>query len=274
MIFLYIILVLTVLLLAVYLFLIGGRRKAPGFEKLKGTYYAHRGLHKKPTVPENSLAAFRAAAEKGYGAEFDVHLMADGNLAVIHDSSLKRTAGADIKIETLTADDLENYTLEESDERIPLFADVLKIFEGKAPVVIELKTAGSNAAKLCEAVSRILDTYSGDYCVESFDPRCLIWLKKNRPDIIRGQLSQNYFKEGRHSGLGRAVDFILTHLLANFLTRPDFIAYEFCDRGELSNTLCRKLWRLNSASWTIKTKEDFDAAVKEGYLPIFEQFEP
>ena len=274
MILLYIILTIIVLLAAVYLFLIGGRKVTHGFEKLEGTFYAHRGLHNKPTIPENSLAALRLAADKGYGAEFDVHLMADGNLAVIHDSSLLRTAGADVKIEELTTADLENYTLEASDERIPLFTEVLEIFDGKAPVIIELKTAGSNASRLCEAVFKVLDNYKGDFCVESFDPRCLIWLKKNRPQVIRGQLSQNYFKPGKSSGMGGAVDFILTHLLGNFLTRPDFIAYEFCDRKKLSNTLCRRLWGLHSASWTIKTKEDFDVAVKEGYLPIFEQFEP
>lgn len=271
---LYTILSLTILFTIVYLFLIGGRKVTPGFEKLEGIYYAHRGLHSKPTIPENSLAAFRLAAEKGYGAEFDVHLMADGNLAVIHDSSLLRTAGADVNIEALTISDLQNYTLEESNEKIPLFTEVLDIFCGQAPVVIELKTAGSNASKLCEAVFKILDNYSGDFCVESFDPRCLIWMKKNRPRVIRGQLSQNFFRKGKSSGMGGAVDFILTHLLGNFLTRPDFIAYEFCDRKKLSNTLCRKLWRLHSATWTIKTKEDFDVAVKEGYLPIFEHFKP
>ena len=219
MILLYIILTIIVLLAAVYLLLIGGRKVTHGFEKLEGIFYAHRGLHNKPTIPENSLAALRLAADKGYGAEFDVHLMADGNLAVIHDSSLLRTAGADVKIEELTTADLENYTLEASDERIPLFTEVLEIFDGKAPVIIELKTAGSNASRLCEAVFKVLDSYKGDFCVESFDPRCLIWLKKNRPQVIRGQLSQNYFKPGKSSGMGGAVDFILTHLLGNFHLR-------------------------------------------------------
>ena len=54
--------------------------------------YAHRGLHDKEVgSPENSLAAFKEAVESGYGAELDVHLLKDGNLAVIHDSSLFRT---------------------------------------------------------------------------------------------------------------------------------------------------------------------------------------
>ena len=103
-----------------------GRRKHPGLEKLKGFLYAHRGFHGNG-VPENSLAAFRLAVEKGFGSELDIHLMQDGNLAVIHDSSLMRTAGADVKIEELTAADLPNYTLEKSGEQIPLFKDVLDL---------------------------------------------------------------------------------------------------------------------------------------------------
>ena len=37
------------------------------------------------------------------------------------DSSLKRTAGEDVRIEDLTAEDLENYRLEGTDEKIPLY---------------------------------------------------------------------------------------------------------------------------------------------------------
>ena len=60
--------------------------------------YAHRGLHAKPTIPENSMAAFARAVEAGYGIELDLHLTRDGKLAVIHDASLKRTCGVDLKI--------------------------------------------------------------------------------------------------------------------------------------------------------------------------------
>ena len=48
------------------------------------------------------MAAFRAAAARGWGAELDVHLMKDGNLAVIHDASLKRTAIWKINVEEIT----------------------------------------------------------------------------------------------------------------------------------------------------------------------------
>ena len=93
-------------ILSIYLFCLGGRTEHKDLHKLCGWKYAHRGLHN-ATRPENSMAAFRSALTLGYGIELDVHLMKDGPLVVIHDSSLKRTAGADVKIEDLTVEDLE-----------------------------------------------------------------------------------------------------------------------------------------------------------------------
>ena len=72
----------------------------PDLRKLRPWAYAHRGLHD-AARPENSMAAFRAALNQGYGVELDVHLLRDGNLAVIHDSLLKRTTGEEGRVEQL-----------------------------------------------------------------------------------------------------------------------------------------------------------------------------
>ncbi len=274
---LYIIIGIILFICLLYLLSLKGRRSHPKLDELKKWDYAHRGLHVKPDIPENSMHAFYRALEKGYGIELDVHLLRDGSLAVIHDSTLERTTGKVGKIEDLTADELKSYHLEGTLETIPLFRNVLELFEGRAPMIIELKTAGNNGAKLCEAVFRELESFRGEgyrglYCVESFDPRCLLWLRKNRPEVVRGQLAQDFLKS--HSGMGKIVDFVLTVLLANFLTSPDFIAYKFQDRKNISNQLCLKLWRMQGASWTIKNKKQYDQAKKENLIPIFEKFEP
>jgi glycerophosphoryl diester phosphodiesterase len=58
---------------------------------LWSTRYAHRGLHdRENTLPENSLAAFAAAAEAGYGFELDINLTTDDQVVVFHDDDLKR----------------------------------------------------------------------------------------------------------------------------------------------------------------------------------------
>ena len=243
-----------------------------GLQALRGWKYAHRGLHGNG-IPENSMAAFRAALEGGYGIELDVHLMKDGKLAVIHDASLKRTAGADVKIEDLTEADLPCYPLEGTDEIIPLFSQVLELYAGKAPLIIELKAEGGNHAALAQAVCGLMDSYKGPYCMESFDPRCVAWLTKHRPDIIRGQLTEN-FVINRKSPLPMVLKFILTHQLENFLVRPDFVAYKFADRKTISNYLARKVWGAQGVTWTVTSQADLDTAVAEGWLPIFEGFRP
>ena len=265
------ILTVFIILAVVYILSTMCRKGHAGLKALQGWGYAHRGLHGNG-VPENSMAAFRAALEHGYGVELDVHLLKDGNLAVIHDASLKRTAGEDIQIEDLSTEDLVKYPLEGTQETIPTFQQVLDLFAGKAPIIVELKTEQGNHAALTETTCRMLEAYEGVYCLESFDPRCVAWLKKNRPQLIRGQLTENFV-----AGKGKlhpVLKFILTHQIENFLILPDFVAYKFKDRNTVSNVLVRKLWGAQGVTWTIKTQEEYDAAVAEGWIPIFEGFCP
>ena len=267
---LYILLVL-VLLFLLYVLSLCGRRNHPGMAELKMWNYAHRGLHDE-SRPENSMAAFRAALEGGFGVELDVHLLADGNLAVLHDSDLQRVTGQSGIIEDLTTRQLKNYHLNGTAETIPEFRQVLELFAGKAPLIVELKTRSRNHAELAEAVCRMLEDYPGPYCLESFDPFAVHWLRKNKPGIIRGQLAENTMKAfPEYPWLFR---FITSFYLENFLTKPDFIAYKFAHRKTLSNRLCRSLWGIIGVSWTIRTKEEFHAAVQEGWIPIFENFLP
>ena len=267
-----ILLIVIVIVLILWILAVGGRRGARQIHELDGWLYAHRGYHMEPDAPENSAAAFRLAAERGFGAELDVHLLSDGNLAVLHDSSLKRMTGEALTIEDLTVQDLKDHFLGKSRETIPALEQVLEIFQGKAPLIIELKTHKGNHAALCQAVCRALEGYEGVYCIESFDPKVLRWLRKNRPEIIRGQLSTNFFRED--ADLSFPLAFLGTCMLENFLTRPDFIAYRFKYRKQPSNWICLKLWRLSGASWTIRSADELRAAQKEGLWPIFENFDP
>lgn len=263
----------TLLVLGIlYILALRGRTGHPGLSKLRGWNYAHRGLHSKG-IPENSLAAFRAAVDHGYGAEFDVHLLKDGGLAVIHDSKLLRTTGLEGIVEDLTTEQLKTCFLEGTAETIPTFRQVLDTFAGKTPIIIELKPNGGNCAALCEAACEAMAGYEGVWCMESFDPRAVYWLRKNRPDIIRGQLSENYLRKPQNK-LPLPLKFLLAFHLENFLCRPDFIAYDFYTRKVPSNPLCRKLWGLEAVTWTVRTPEDHRIAEKEGWITIFENYTP
>lgn len=263
---------LLIIITALYLFALRGRTGHPLLKELRKWKYAHRGLHGNG-VPENSMEAFRLALENGYGVELDIHLLADGNLAVIHDSSLKRTAGVDVPIESLSTEQLSQYKLEGTQQTIPTFQKVLELFAGKAPLIVELKPVNGNHDLLTKAACDMLDGYEGLYCLESFDPRCIRWLQRNRPDLVRGQLAHNSLNE-KPQGVPYMLRFLMTNLLSNFWNTPDFVAYRFCDRKRLSVRLARKLWKVQGVSWTLISQEEFDAAVKENWIPIFEGFKP
>jgi glycerophosphoryl diester phosphodiesterase len=219
------------------------------------------------------MSAFRAALESGYGVELDVHLLKDGNLAVIHDASLKRTTGADGKIEDLTTEQLSQYHLEGTSETIPTLRQVLELVDGKIPLIIELKAVGNNYGTLCRTVCEALAEYAGPYCMESFDPRCVYWLKRHAPQIIRGQLAEN-FLEAKGSPVPWVLRLFLTCQLFNCMTRPDFVAYKFTDRKRLGNRLVRRVWGVQGVTWTLKNQTDHDTAMEEGWIPIFEDYTP
>lgn len=261
-------------MLAVYCLLLAPRRSSPQLlSRLRAVRYAHRGYHDSARgIPENSLAAFRRAVECGFGAELDVHLSRDGRLVVMHDESLKRTCGAERDISDLTAEELGSYRLEGTDEKIPFLEEVLPIFEGRAPLVVEVKPVRKNHAALCRATCELLDRFSVEYCIESFDPRAVYWLRRHRPELVRGQLSENFTRHGE--SLAAPLRFVMHNLLTNCLTRPDFVALRVDDRNDVSFRLCRTLLRAQEFSWTVRTPEEQRAAERDGAAIIFEAFDP
>ena len=264
--------IVIVVLLILYVLSLRGRAGHPGLKALQGWHYAHRGLHGNG-VPENSMEAFRLALENGYGIELDIHLMKDDNLAVIHDSSLLRTAGADVQIEDLTTEDICKYSLEGTQEKIPLFTEVLQLYRGQAPLIIELKTHQGNHVQLAAAAVKAMEGYDGPWCMESFDPRAVHALRKNHPHVIRGQLTENFFKSPKNK-LHPVLKWVMTTQILNFTTRPDFIAYRVSDRKRLGTFLCRKLWGLQGVTWTVRNPQDHADVVAEGWISIFEGFRP
>lgn len=236
-------------------------------------HYAHRGYHDKPAVPENSMAAFRRAVEHGLASEIDVHLIADGSLVVFHDDDLERETGVKGSIEAYDITNLRKLRLEGTDEMIPTFDEVLDLYEDSGlALMIELKVVKGNYKALAKAVAERLDSYKGEYAVQSFDPRVLMEYRKLRPEVIRGQLSKNFVKS--KEGLPFYQVVMLTNLMLNRFTKPDFINYQFADRG---NRVLRKLVDKKGypeVTWTIRSAEDFKKAVADGCVPIFEKIDP
>jgi glycerophosphoryl diester phosphodiesterase len=247
-------------------------RRNPEAKKFDGWLYAHRGLHNnKSEAPENSLRAFQLATENGFGIELDVQLTKDFVPVVLHDYNLKRACHLEIEVSKLTYSELKEYKIFRSQEKIPTLREALAIVDGKVPLIIELKIPWK-AEKLCEEVSKILQEYKGVYCIESFNPFGLIWYKKHFPKVVRGQLATDFNKEKVDGS--KFQYFVLKHLLLNFQTKPDFIAYHHVYKNGLSFTLCRLLYRVKTAAWTIQSQEMLNQCNKYYELFIFDSFLP
>lgn len=260
--------------LAVVLFIIAlilikpGRKRDTSYFHNK--MYAHRGLHDE-VVPENSLTAFKLARENGYGVELDVQMTKDGQLVVFHDGNLKRMCGVEGFLRDYTYNELCELRLKDTDERIPLFSEVLRTLD-KTDLICEIKgDNGNRNYELCEKVYKALLQYPGRYCVESFSPYLVKWFADNHSEIIRGQLSCNFIKE---KSMGFLPAFAMTHLLVNVISKPDFVAYRHQDIDAFGFKLCKALYKPFLVTWTAKGEaeqlvawENFDAVIFEKNPP-------
>ena len=255
-----------------------GNRRDPRVEALKACrYFAHRGLHDLSRgIPENTKTAFHEARIHGYGAELDVQLTKDGIPVIYHDFHVSRLCTkedgtkAEGRLDQYDLEQLRQLRVGGTEERIPLFADVLKEANGEMPLIIELKVdKGKMIEPLCRAVLALLKDYKGLYCIESFDPRAVRWLYLNEPDIIRGQLYEDVYRTGRQ-WMYKASG----NLLFGFLTRPDFIAYHWNHSGAVLGRICRAVMPAMKVCWTVRTPEQlekvrriYDVYIFEGFLP-------
>jgi len=256
------------IIFVLYAILPGKRRDRTPFNR---TRYAHRGLHdNNGPCPENSLAAFKAAKEAGFGVELDVRFTKDRQIVVFHDDTLQRMCGDPRRVDNCTYAELRNLRLQGTEEYIPLLSEVLDTLDGTT-LLCEIKPMRSYFdTSLCEEANRILSAYNGPYCIESFNPYMVRWFRKNAPAVIRGILSKRYVKGEVKP---RVLAPFLSALMTDFLCRPDFIAYQHSDASQPFFRLCR-LFHPMTLAWTIRnageqnrSESTFDSFIFEGYIP-------
>lgn len=247
----------------------GRRERLADFERY---YIAHRGFFdNQGEAPENSLPAFSRAVKLGYGIELDVQLTKDKIPVVFHDYDLKRAAGVDRLVEECTFEELGAFGLFGSEERIPSFMEVLRLVAGRVPLVVEIKVE-HRFRETCEIVADCLDYYHGLYCIESFSPLAVRWFRKNRPQVIRGQLATNHRREGLKTPW--PLEPVLTNCLLNAWSGPDFIAYNCRFSESLAVRLMRRFYKCKMAAWTIKSQGDLERHRGKFDLFIFDSFRP
>lgn len=224
--------------------------------------YAHRGLHG-PGVPENSLAAVRAAIAAGHGIECDVRLSRDGIVHVFHDVRLARLTGAHGRFGDLSAADIAGLRLSGgTDAAIPTLAALLALTGPETPLLIEIKSDGGPraCARLCAAVAALLDGHDGPVAVMSFDPLVPRWFARHRPGIARGLVVSRRLRAGIVARRGEAG--ALARSAAQFVA---------CDVRDLPRAaaLPRRVG-LPLLSWTVRRPAAWARIARHGAQAIFE----
>lgn len=256
-----------------------------------------------PLAPENSLAAFAAAAEAGYGIELDVQLTFDNKVVVAHDPDLLRVAGDPRNIRDLTYDELvriplfptaapgaevspllpgatENPPLVTTPsqaptgyyQHVPLLEDVLRVVDGRVPIIVEFKfenyrTWDDRDEELMQTAADLLDAYQGLYVVESFNPAAMNWYKREHPDVCRGQLAEDTaFTANPMLWMGGKLMF-------NEISRPDFVAYDFKNGDGAMLRFVRRMGAM-AVAWTVRTSDELAGAQPYFDRFIFEAFVP
>ncbi len=229
---------------------------------LKSNPIAHRGLWG-GNVKENSITAFKLAAQKGYPIETDVWLTADGELVCFHDSWLKRVTGADGYVYEKTLAQLKELNLDGSLEKIPSLKEVLSAVSFRVPMLIEIKNQPSK--KVVEKLLEVMKGYKGEFAIQSFNPLYLLKVKKFAPEVIRGVLSAKNVDD--KSAFKR---FIVKTMPLNFLIKPDFISYDYRDLPLKAS----KRKGLPIIAWTVENQSVYDKIKPHVDNIIFEKFAP
>ena len=263
------VIVVLAALVGIWIFLIAPRARKKEMRPFIRPY-AHRGLWGEG-VPENSLTAFRRAADEGVAIELDVQLSADNVVMVFHDYSLERMCGVPYKLHDLKYSELQNLSLGDTNEPIPTLRDVLRIVAGRVPLLIELKGEGTDTS-LVPRVLAELSRYEGKWCIESFNPILLGAVKRMDERVVRGLLSTDLVRKRRPGSL--ALNAALSALLLTFLCRPAFHAWDKKYPKRVALNAGIRVFGAASVVYTVRDEAEYDRYLDEGIAPIFEGFIP
>lgn len=232
------------------------------------TPVAHRGLWGEDII-ENSLLAYKNAVEHGYPIEIDLYTSRDGEIFSFHDYTLDRMTGEKGNIFDKTAKELKKlYLLDndgrKTDQKIPTFDQILELVQGKVPILIEIKSQPDKT--IVDKIVQKLNSYTGEFAIQSFDPRYIKRVKKLAPHFIRGILAtKTYSKE-----LPFIKRMVVKNMLLNPVIKPDFISYSFEDLPLKKS----KVKNIPVITWTLTSQADYDKIKPFAKNIIFEKFTP
>ncbi|HSP24816.1 MAG TPA: glycerophosphodiester phosphodiesterase [Saliniramus sp.] len=236
---------------------------------------AHRGLHDRSAgIVENSIAAAKAAVERGFAIECDVQDTADGEVVVFHDHTLDRLTGASGVVKATSLARMTALTLTDSRETVPTLQDFLAAIAGRTPLVLEIKSRFDGDPTLTRRTLAVLEGYEGPVCVKSFDPQVVALVRDLAPQCPRGIVAQMHYDDSGVDRLPDATRREMTNLLHFPRTEPDFVSWRVADLPCAPPFLCRHLRNMPVMTWTVRDRQTGLAALEHADQIVFEGFVP
>lgn len=212
---------------------------------------AHRGSSR--SAPENTLSAMEAAIEElADSIELDVQMTADGVVVLGHDANLKRVAGLNRAISSMTFEELQQldvgswFSEEFAGERIPTLKEVMEVCKGKIGLNIEIKNVGKDSELPAKVVALILE--------QGMEEQCVIT-----------STSLNYLKQVRELEPQLRTGYIISAAYGNFYSSEalDFISVRsnFVDERLMENVHAQGK---GVYAWTVNTKSEMERLIMLG----------
>lgn len=237
---------------------------------------AHRAYHNRAAGrPENSRAAMRAAIAAGYGIELDLQLSADGVPMVFHDDVLDRLTARKGAVSNHTAAELGRIQLLDAEDGIPTLTEILQIIDGQVPLLVEIKDQTKAMAPvegtLERATAKILQAYTGDYAIMSFNPHSVALMAELLPDAPRGLTTGSYDPDtwGAEAALPHVDQ--LRQIADYDRTGASFISHEWRDLGR-PRVAELKAQGADILCWTLRSPTDEATARQIAANVTFEDY--
>ncbi|MEG1705332.1 MAG: glycerophosphodiester phosphodiesterase family protein [Clostridia bacterium] len=119
--------------------------------------FAHRGFHIK--YPENTLESFSQAVLQNFSIELDIRFLRCGTIVCFHDRYMKRLLSVPGRLNRRTYKEIKNYKVLETNFKVPMLENVLKMVNGKVAILIEIKGLMTKYYQI--ELQKLLKNYNG-----------------------------------------------------------------------------------------------------------------
>lgn len=236
---------------------------------------AHRGLHDAAKgIIENSASAVRAAMGAGLAIEVDIQCAANHMPIVFHDATLGRLTSETGPVAARSADALSRIPLRNGAECILSLPALLTLVNGHVPLILEIKSTWRRDGVFERNVAKMLEAYPGPVAVMSFDPYCVAAFREAAPHLPRGLVAERFDDPSLWPQLSPWQRFQMRHLLTAAMARPNFIAYDIRALPALAPLIAKVLFGLPLLTWTVRTIEERERALRYADAMVFEGVAP